>query len=468
MPCITAAAFHAAAAPATIGGMQPQLTIDSDRLWQRLETLATFTLPGVPWTRRAFSPEFVAARAWLIGEFEAAGLATRIDAGGNLIGHLPGTEPALPPLVTGSHCDTVVAGGRFDGIVGVLAALEVAQSLREHGQPLRHTLEVVDFLCEEPSDYGISCVGSRAFVGELDAAMLSACNPQGESLYRAMRRVGARPDAIAAAARRPGDIAAFVELHIEQGPVLESEGLPIGVVSHIAGIRRVSVTVTGQPDHAGTTPMHIRRDALAGAARIVQAAYQEASRLDGHPHYVVATVGRLALTPNVPNTVPGEVQMVLEVRSDSREVLALFPEQVLALCEADLAALGLQCEAVPLTSTPPTACSGHVMRAIGDAACDMGFVHRTLASGAGHDAMHVAAAGPVGMIFIPCRGGRSHCPQEWADPAQVVAGTRVLAGALRGLDRALDTHAAPGPVAAATAAGTAPGNAMAPATPCTA
>jgi N-carbamoyl-L-amino-acid hydrolase len=414
--------------------MPSTLRIQVDRLWQRLETLASFTRPDVPWTRRAFSPEFDEARHWLRSQFEQAGLSVRTDAAGNLTGRREGTEPGLAPLVTGSHCDTVVGGGRFDGILGVLAGLEVAQSLHEGGVLLRHPLEVIDFLSEEPSDYGISCVGSRAFAGTLDSAMLASCNEAGESLAQAMRRIGARPDDLASAARGPGGIAAFVELHIEQGPVLEREGLPIGVVTDIVGIRRVAFTVTGQPDHAGTTPMDIRHDALVGAARLIDAVHREACAMDGSPHYVVATVGRLSLSPNVPNAVPGRVDMVLEVRSNAQTVLDDFPERVMALCRDDFQRLRVACSAAPLTRTPPTRCDDIVMQAVAQAADGLALAHRALPSGAGHDAMHVAATGPMGMIFIPCLNGRSHCQEEWASKEQVAAGTRVLAQALRLLD----------------------------------
>ena len=415
--------------------MSPSISIQADRLWHRLETLSSFTLPDVPWTRRAFSPEFDKARDWLREQFQQAGLAVHTDAAGNLTGRREGSEAGLAPLVTGSHCDTVVGGGRFDGILGVLAGLEVAQSLHESGVVLRHPLEVIDFLSEEPSDYGISCVGSRAFAGTLDAAMLASRNEAGESLSQAMHRIGAQPDALASAARGAGGVAAFVELHIEQGPVLEREGLPIGVVTDIVGIRRVAFTVTGQPDYAGTTPMDIRRDALVGAARLIDAAHREACAMDGRPHYVVATIGRISMSPNVPNAVPGRVDMVLEVRSNAQPVLDEFPERLLALCGDELQALRLSCAMEPLTRTPPVQCSGLVMQAVAEAADRLGLAHRQLPSGAGHDAMHVASTGPMGMVFIPCLDGRSHCPEEWAAKEQVAAGTLVLAETLRALDR---------------------------------
>lgn len=411
--------------------------LNADRLWSRVETLARHTLPDLPWTRRAFSPQFEQARAWLAREFADAGLEVRLDAGGNLIGRRAGRNPALKPIVTGSHCDTVMSGGRYDGIIGVLAGIEVARTLHEQGIELEHPFEVIDFLSEEPSDYGISCVGSRALCGQLDAAMLAARNPQGETLAEGLRRIGGDPDALTAPLRGAGDTAAFVELHIEQGPVLESRQLPIGVVTHIVGIRRVRITVQGQPDHAGTTPMDIRRDALVGAARVIDAAHREASRLSGKPHYVVATVGRIEITPNAANAVPGRAELMLEVRSDSDDVLDSFPETIMASLAAGLAELRLQASMAPASRARPTACSPLVMQAIEAAADRLGYASMSLPSGAGHDAVYMAPTGPIGMVFIPCLGGRSHCPEESIEPAQLLDGTRVLYETVSELDRRL-------------------------------
>lgn len=411
--------------------------INSDRLWQRLLELSNFTDPALPWTRRAFSAEFQNARQWLWRAFEQAGLQVRLDGAGNLVGRREGCVAGLKPLVTGSHSDTVLAGGRFDGVLGVVAGLEVLQSLHEQGVVLRHPVELLDFLGEEPSDHGVSCIGSRAFGGHLDTAMLAQCDAEGESLAHALARAGGRPQALAEACRGPDSIAAFVELHIEQGPVLECEGMDIGVVTHIVGIRRFVITVIGRADHAGTTPMHVRQDALAGASVLVTAAQGLATESGLPGGYVVATVGRLALTPNAPNSVPGRVEMTLEVRSNDDAVLGDFMPRLMAQCSGALACLRVRIESVQLTATRPTACSVAVMRAIEKAADRLRLRHRRLPSGAGHDAVHVSATGPVGMVFVPCRGGRSHCPEEWLEPAQAAAGARVLAHTLVGLDRQL-------------------------------
>jgi len=411
--------------------------LNADRLWSRVEALSRFTLPDVPWTRRAFSPLFDDARAWLRGQFEAAGLATRLDAGGNLVGTRAGRDPSRKPIATGSHCDTVMEGGRFDGIIGVLAGIEVAHTLNEHGIELDHPFEVIDFLSEEPSDYGISCVGSRALSGQLSADMLAACNPAGESLAQGIARIGGDPAALSAPLRGAGGTAAFVELHIEQGPVLESRGLPIGVVTNIVGIRRVQIVVQGQPDHAGTTPMDIRRDALVGAARIIDAASRQASAASGNPHYVVATVGRLSMTPNAANAVPGRVEMTLEMRSDSNTVLDSFPETLMAGVADDLKAWRLTAGFTQLSRAQPTDCSPLVMDAVKAAADQLGYASMRLPSGAGHDAVYMAPTGPIGMIFIPCLNGRSHCPEEWIEPSQLLDGTRVLYQSVLQLDRVL-------------------------------
>ncbi|VTU15336.1 Zn-dependent hydrolase [Variovorax sp. RA8] len=414
--------------------------LDAQRLWARVESLARFTQPELPWTRRAFSELFLQSRDWLREEMEAAGLTVSLDEAGNLVGRRDGRRPGLMPLMTGSHCDTVVGGGRFDGIIGVLAGIEVARAMKENAVELEHPLEVVDFLSEEPSDYGISCVGSRGLSGVLDAAMLAARNPAGETLAEGLRRAGGRPEALSAPLRPAGSVAAFVELHIEQGPVLESEKLPIGIVTHIVGIRRVLIRVLGQPDHAGTTPMDIRRDALVGAAAIIEATHARACALSGRPHYVVATIGRLSLTPNVPNAVPGSVEMVLEVRSDDAGVLDRFAEDVLGAVEQRLAALRLSVAVTHLSRAEPTACVPLVMDAAEAAAADLGYASRRLPSGAGHDAAYLAACGPMGMIFIPCLNGRSHCPEEWIEPAQLLDGARVLYRTLARLDAQLSRH----------------------------
>ena len=411
--------------------------INIDRLSARIEAISRFTLPDVPWTRRAFTPLFLEARAWLKEEFARVGLAVTQDAALNLIGRREGTKAGAKPLIIGSHCDTVVGGGRFDGILGVLAGLEVAQTLHEQNVQLAHPFELIDFLSEEPSDYGISCVGSRAFSGVLKAVMLASCNAEGETLAEAIHRCGGNPEVLTQPLRAPGSSAAYLELHIEQGPVLETRQIPIGVVTDIVGIRRVMITLEGRADHAGTTPMDLRHDALVGAARVIDACYRLASEMNGNPHYVVATIGRIAVTPNAANAVPGKAELTLEVRSNDAAVLAYFPETLVGRVTDSLPGLGVTLSYKALSNALPTPCSPVVMQAIESAADALGYAKLNMTSGAGHDAVYVAPTGPIGMIFIPCRGGRSHCPEEWSDPQAVLDGTRVLYQALLGLDKTL-------------------------------
>jgi beta-ureidopropionase / N-carbamoyl-L-amino-acid hydrolase len=411
--------------------------INADRLWQRVQSLAALTLLDQPWTRRAFTALHLQARAELTRQMQAAGLQVRVDAAGNLVGMQAGQRSDVMPLRTGSHCDTVLSGGRFDGIIGVLAGIEVAHSLFERGERLMHPLEVIDFLSEEPSDYGISCVGSRGLIGALDATMLSAVNPTGETLAQGMRRMGAEPEALGTALLGAGSTAAFVELHIEQGPVLETRQLPVGVVTNIVGIRRYNVSVLGQPDHAGTTPMDIRRDALVGAAQIITAVHQRAQTLQSDQHYLVATVGYMNVLPNASNAVPGRVDLMLELRSDKLELLADFSAPVFVAAELACKALRLDINTRQVSHSMPTDCSLVVMDAIEASARDLDYTSMRMPSGAGHDAVYLAKTGPMGMIFIPCLKGRSHCPEEWIEPEQLAVGAEVLLATLQKLDQVL-------------------------------
>lgn len=415
------------------------MPIDQDRLWGRIEALSRITEPDRPWTRRSFTPRFLEGRAWLAEQFRAVGLETSIDAGGNLIGRLEGTEQGLKPILIGSHSDTVPSGGRYDGILGVLAALEVAQGLIDDGRRLRHPLEVVDFLAEEPSEFlGLSCIGSRAMSGALTAEHLALTRPDGMNLREGIAYVGGRPDHLAAAAREAGSIAAYLEVHIEQGRVLENENKPVGIVTDIFGIRRERITVTGRADHAGATPMPLRSDALVGAARLIEGAWQKAlaTSNDGQP--LVATFGKIEVSPNAANAVPGEAVMTLEVRSGNEAAVKSFgTELVDALRPALEQELRLAVRSEPISHVAPVACAPQVRGAIAEAAKALGLATRDLPSGAGHDGVFVSRLGPVGMIFTPCREGRSHAPEEAMEPGQAADGARALAGAVALLDERL-------------------------------
>ena len=413
------------------------VAIDANRLWGRIEALSRITDPDRPWTRRSFSPLFLKGREWLAGEFRASGLETSVDAAGNLVGQLAGSDPHLKPIVIGSHSDTVPSGGRYDGILGVLAGLEVAQSLVERGERLRHPLEIYDFLAEEPSEFGLSCIGSRALAGMLSADMLDLRRPDGMTLREGLAYVGGDPESLASVRRSPDGTAAYVEVHIEQGRVLEQEGTAIGIVTDVVGIHRERITVKGRADHAGATPMPLRADALVGAARIVETVYARALALSDSDKPLVATVGKLDVLPNAANAVPGEVEMVLEVRCGDEAATRAFGKTLIEEVRPSLEALRLDVQAEPVSHASPTPCAPLVREAIRTAASSLRLSSRDLPSGAGHDGVFVALTGPIGMIFVPCLDGRSHAPEESIEPHQAADGARVLYETVRRLDAIL-------------------------------
>jgi N-carbamoyl-L-amino-acid hydrolase len=402
--------------------------VDSGRLQSDLAALAEFRDPESPgWTRKVFSPPYLRSREWLMQRMRDAGLTVHRDTAGNLIGTLAGAHPSL---VTGSHTDTVEGGGRFDGPVGVLAALEVARSIKQSGLSLRHELRVVDFLGEEPNDFGMSCIGSRAIAGSLTAQHLGLRDPSAQTLAEAIASAGGDPARIGDAAWKEGDVGASVELHIEQGPVLEDAGVPLAIVTGIVGIERLTATFTGQADHAGTTPMDRRHDALSAAAETVLAIERLAARGGG-----VTNTGRIEAQPGALNVVPGHVRLWAELRSIDAKWL---DERHARLEEAAREAGSRRGVAVAvelLSRTEPVITSEVVRTAMRSAIDGLGLRHLTLPSGAGHDTGHMSRLGPVGMLFVPSAGGRSHCPEEWTAPEQLEAGTAALLGTLLTLDQ---------------------------------
>ena len=409
--------------------------VDERRLWADHEALARLTEPERPFTRRSFTPLFSEGRAWLEQRFRDAGLETRIDAGGNLIGRLKGTDAGAGTLMTGSHSDTVPSGGRFDGISGVLAGIEVARCLSARGRPLRHGFEVVDFLAEEASDCGVSCVGSRAMTGHLDETLLAQTFPDGRTLVQALEAVGGDPARLAEAVR--DDIRAFLELHIEQGPVLESADTAIGAVAAIVGITRVEIVFEGQAGHAGTVPMEGRRDALAASAGLVGWVKESATDIArGVPGHFVATAGVLQVEPNAPNVVPARARLVVDARSDDRGQVGRFVDSLRTEAEAAAARQGVRLAVCGLLSESlPVNCDGRLQRAIVRAADRLGLSSMTMASGAGHDTSFLARICPAAMVFVPCRGGLSHHADEWAEPAVLAAGAKVLLETILAVDQ---------------------------------
>jgi beta-ureidopropionase / N-carbamoyl-L-amino-acid hydrolase len=417
--------------------VKSHLPLDADRLWADVMALAEITDPKRPYTRRSFGSLFLEGRAWLAKRFATAGLEIRIDAGGNLIGRREGNNPALGVIALGSHSDTVPSGGRFDGIAGVATGLEVVRALDDGNIRLDHTIEVIDFLAEEPSEYGLSCVGSRAMVGALDGNMLQLTEPLGEKLSDALRRVGGDPDKLDQTKR--SDIKAFLELHIEQGIVLESQSLDVGIVTSIVGIRRIEVIFEGAADHAGTTPLGLRHDALVAASRTVTAVRERAQQLaEETAGFFVATVGILVVEPNASNVVPGRCRLVIDARTTDPALTRRFATMIDRDTVADAAAASVRRVAfATLSDGPPVACAPVLREALREGARKLGLRSCDLASGAGHDAAFMSRICPSAMVFVPSKAGKSHAPEEWTERDQLAAGAAVMLEALKTLDKSL-------------------------------
>jgi N-carbamoyl-L-amino-acid hydrolase len=409
--------------------------VDQDQLFSQLMELAELREPAHPgWTRRTFSEPYRRSRGWTARLMERAGLGVRADPVGNLLGDLPGSEPGLPQIVVGSHTDTVAGGGRFDGMVGVLGAVEVARVLQVSGHRLRHPLLVADFLGEEPNRFGLSCVGSRAVSGQLSPAHLELRDEQGESLAEALSAFGSDPERIELGLWSPDQLWGYLELHIEQGTRLERAGVPLGVVTAITGIHRAVVTFTGRPDHAGTATMEERRDALAAAAEAVLAVeWLAGPTSEGDSG--VGTVGRLELTPGVANVVPGWARVWAELRSPDAALLAERHRSLEGAVVALAARRGVEAVVEWVSSEPPVVCHPGMRQLITEAIRELGFGQMEVPSGASHDAAPLSRLCPVGMIFIPSRQGRSHCQEEWSEPGQVAVGAEALLASVLALDQ---------------------------------
>ncbi len=413
--------------------------IDQERLWSHLLELGTITDPARPYTRRSFTERFLEGRTWLAERMKAAGLTVSIDAAGNLIGRKEGQNAALGTLMIGSHSDTVPSGGRFDGIAGVIAGIECAEMLQQRGILLNHHLEIVDFLAEEPSEWGISCIGSRGMSGFLTSQLLATPHPEsGEKLSDAVCRMGGDPTALQVRT----DLAAFLELHIEQGEVLEAEKIELGIVTGIVGIVRLSIALKGQANHAGTTPMHLRRDTLTASSALILAiesiARRYAQRKEG---YFVATCGQLTNKPNASNVVPGYSQLILDIRSDVKAWVEEFVAEVSLEAKkiADERAVQLL-EISRLTDTYPFTSDPQLLDELEASAKELAISTKRMVSGAGHDAAFMGHIAPAAMIFVPSLLGKSHCPEEWTEKEELARGVALLMETLLRIDAKLSAE----------------------------
>ncbi len=406
--------------------------IKVERIRKDLETLAQFTAtPGAGVTRMAFSPEERQAREYLQREMEAIGLEVYTDAVGNLFGRRAGKDPEAPVVMIGSHIDSLKNGGPFDGAAGVVAALEIARALQDMGKETVHPIEVVVMTEEEGGRFGSGLFGSRAMVDGISQEELTGTfDEERISKAEAMKAFGLDPDKVREAVRKPGSVKAFLELHIEQGPVLESTGTKIGIVESIVGIRTFFVTIYGSADHAGTTPMNMRRDALVAASRVITA-------IDGIAREAgentVGTVGSIQVKPGSNNVVPAEVRFSIDLRDGDNEVI----ERATAKIKQVLAEV---CEAANLTytweealSVPPVATEAKIIDIVAEAAQRKNISFRMMPSGAGHDAMVMARLAPVGLLFVPSRDGKSHCPEEWTDYEDIALGAELYLDAVLAL-----------------------------------
>lgn len=410
--------------------MIPNSPIRPDRIEADIFALAAITEPDRPYTRRAFTPLFLEGRRWLEKAMQDAGAVTQIDAAGNLVGTIPGQRPELGTIMLGSHSDTVPDGGRFDGVAGVIAALEVVRALRDQSMVLAHTLEIVDFLAEEVSIFGVSCIGSRGISGTRPKEWLER-EAAGITLEQGIVQVGGDPFRPA----QRDDIRAFLELHIEQGPVLQNEQLDVGVVTAIAGITRIEIVVEGRADHAGTTPMGSRKDALTTAAWIALGVEELAKALASGEEHFAATVGEFEMLPNAANVVPARVRMLIDARAELRDDMDRFIDELAKGVAAISEKTGVAAtEPRIISDNPPTPCDADVLDVL-DAACEsVRARHRRMASGAGHDTAWMARIAKAAMIFVPCKDGRSHSPDEFATVDDIALGTAVLLDAVKALD----------------------------------
>ncbi len=407
----------------------PPPAANVERIEERITALSAFGAnPEGGVSRVAFSTADIAGREYIKSLMRDAGLEVRVDTAGNIIGRRAGTDPSLPVIMSGSHIDSVPGGGNYDGDVGVIGAIEVAQLLHEHRLATRHPLEIVSFTDEEGG-----LIGSLAMTGRMSPGSLDVMSHSGMTIRDGIRAVGGDPDRLESARRKAGDLKAFIELHIEQGAILDDEDLDIGVVEGIVGIRWWDVTVEGVANHAGTTPMNKRRDAMVSAAELTLAVNRVATSMAGRQ---VATIGKIRAEPGAPNVIPGKVVMSLEIRDLAADRMQLVFDAIES--EATKIATTRQ---TPVSfneidvALAPAPTDERMRRIIAASAESLGLTHKSMPSGAGHDAQDMTHIAPTGMIFVPSVGGISHAPKEFTSPEDMANGVNVLLRTVLAIDR---------------------------------
>jgi len=400
----------------------PPLSINARRIMDRCDALARHSEDPGKLTRTFLSPQHRAVNAEVGAWMIEAGMSTRIDAIGNVIGRYEAATPGAPALMLGSHLDTVRDAGRYDGMLGVITAIECVQAFAFAGRRFPFAIEIAGFGDEEGVRFGTTLLGSRAIAGSFDISALQAQDRAGTTLDAAMREYGLDPAEIHAAAKRRIDLLAYVELHIEQGPVLESLNLPVGVVTAINGFSRLRVVLSGMAGHAGTVPMNLRRDALAAASQCVLAIERIARNVPD----LVGTVGRIEASPGAINVIPGEVAFTMDVRSPEDSVRLDAVETMLKEVEAIAAERGIGVAIHRLQQQKVAACAGWLMDQLDAAVAVEHCAIHHLPSGAGHDGMAMQSVADIAMLFVRCKAGISHNPAEAITEADAGTGARVL------------------------------------------
>lgn len=397
--------------------------LDGEQLLEDLETLGQIGRSAAGGVDRiAFSPTDWEGRQWVAHQMRALGMTVSTDAAGNTLGRYAGTEAALPAIAMGSHTDTVPQGGIYDGALGVLGGLACIRALHAAQQRLRHPLVLINFTAEEATMAG-GTLGSYALTGALNPAVIDGVAWDGQTVRTHLQTIGLDPDEVHTAQQSANNYAAFLELHIEQGATLEAHQLPIGIVEGIVGIRRYLVTFYGYANHAGTTTMDRRQDALVAAAPFITLVRDIAVA-----HGIVGTIGKLTVLPGAPNVIPGKVEVHLEIRGLADVTLDQAETQLRSAAQAANA------DFVAVSNKPPVQSDPRLLAAIAQACEELALPALPMPSGAGHDAMNMAALCPMAMIFVPSQQGVSHSPDEYTTPEACVDGVRVLLATLLKVD----------------------------------
>ncbi|EQB4331511.1 Zn-dependent hydrolase [Providencia stuartii] len=402
------------------------------RIQRHLEQLAEFTAtPGQGTTRMSYSEQDKQARDYIKQQMRALGLQVREDAIGNIYGRLEGSEEGLPAVIIGSHFDSVPHGGAFDGPAGIVTGLDVVARIREQQLQPRYPLEVIALVEEEGTSFGRGLMASSVITGLIGTQTLYQLKDrQGVSAAQRMADAGFNADKAAEVVLAPSSVKAFLELHIEQGPVLEQANEDIGIVDIIVGIAQLEVKLSGKAGHAGTTPMDMRADALVNASRIISQIPDIATAAGDN---TVATVGRLNVLPNGANVIPSEVTFSVDIRSRNESALRNTIEQIIALVKQESAKGNIQSDIVQPLYVSPTELASEIHQLMVQHAQKQGLRYRTMVSGAGHDTMIFAGITRTGLIFVPSRNGLSHHPDEWTDYAQIALGADVMFATVRSL-----------------------------------